>query len=303
MDLEYYKQAFDLRSYLNDSGVQFFDSGKNVTRGWCNIRCLFCADSSNHLGIAEEDDNHYSCWSCGERGDIISLIQVIDDVSFEAAERTLKAYQFKVFKKEAKEKLTVGSTKLPEFMETIIEGKEPELVKRWFKKRNFDLSLCQVYKLGFVDVGEYTHRLIIPVYFNDQIVTFQAADLTGRGDIKYRSCPPERSTISIKEIVYGLDQVGDQVILVEGVTDKWRMGLDAVALFGKVVTEQQIKLIVEHCKHKKVKVLLDGEAKKLAQDLYNKLSDNIKDLILIELDEEQEPDTLSQEDIDFIINL
>ena len=151
-------------------------------------------------------------------------------------------------------------------------------------------------------MGEYSHRLVIPVYLDGVLVSFQARDMTEKADVKYRSCPVERSVLPLKDTVYGLDDVGDQVIIVEGVTDKWRMGTDAVALFGKIPKEHQIKVLVERCKHKKVKILLDGEGQKEATNLFNILSDYIKVIVQIDLEDDQEPDTLSQEDIDYIIN-
>jgi len=291
-NLKALKEGFDVVSYLEDLGIDVHDSvEKNVTQGWVNINCPFCggADPSWHLGIHYEKDNHFNCWICNESGDIIELIQELESVGFQVALNRLEQYQGEVKREEkpGREYRTI----LPEYFEYIERGKEPAPVKYYLKLRGFDLSICQQYNLGWVPFGEYQMRLIVPVYakrvgnLRAEIVSFQAMDVTGQAETKYLDCPPGRAEIENKHNLYGVDSIGEQVILVEGVTDKWRLGRDAVALFTKNWTRQQVNLLYERARRKTVKVLLDLDAIRDGKRLAKELSSLWTDIRFIQLEE------------------
>ena len=71
----------------------------------------------------------------------------------------------------------------------------------------------------------------------------------------------------------------------EGITDKWRMGLDAVAMFTKNWTRNQLNLLYENAKDKRLKVLLDLDAVKDGKTLAKELSALWPEALFIELEE------------------
>jgi DNA primase len=62
--------------------------------------------------------------------------------------------------------------------------------------------------------------------------------------------------------LYGLHRVSAEgpVVIVEGPTDVWRVGENAVALFGKTASREQIHLIQTHFAGRPLVVMLDADA-------------------------------------------
>lgn len=252
------------------------------------MSCVFCVDHAHHLGIHFTGDSYFHCWLCGETGDAITLICAVERCGFQRAVIVLERYQGRGFLQERVSMWNSGSSRvLPEEFQVVEEGSEPELVQRWFNKRRFPLSLCQKWGLGWCEFGHYALHLIIPVTLDGEIVSFQAADLTGRASSKYRSCPDVRSVRPLKHCLYGLDEAlsGDQVILVEGVTDKWRVGRSAVAMFGKGWTLDQMLLLWTRARDKRIKVLLDLDATKDGEGLSNFLDERFSRVSYIRLED------------------
>ena len=301
-DLNQLKTDFDARSWLDDIGVLYHESGEeNVGDGWIGIDCPFCGIGLGHLGIHCEEGNYFKCWNCPEKGDIITLIQALEEIGFQSAKVVLERYQelFPAVREERPGKAYTDI--LPEGFERIVEGDEPPLVRQWFRQRGFDLGICREYQLGWVPCGEYQLRLIVLMRLDGKVVSFQAVDMTGRARVRYLDCPRDRAVIPNDRLLYGLDGVGSQVILVEGVTDKWRVGKDAAAMLTKNWTDAQIHLLYEKAKHKRVKVLLDMDAVREGRKLASKLSELFDDVVFVGLDEAKDPDQLTAEEVKRII--
>lgn len=76
------------------------------------------------------------------------------------------------------------------------------------------------------------------------------------------------------KLLYGLPAVLDRtgpVLICEGVTDVWRCGLDAVALFGKTMSSQQMSLMHRHLSGRPLVVFLDRDAEDEAQAILRAL--------------------------------
>lgn len=300
-DLSQLKADFDVRSWLDNMGMGYYESGeKNVSDGWVGISCPFCGDDSSHLGIHCEDGNYFYCWVCGERGDIVTLIRALEEVGFHMAKERLRQHQtlFPVVRRREQER--AYAQVLPEGFERVIEGEEPPLVRQWFRRRNFDLGICQEYGLGWVPCGEYQLRLIVPMRLDGAVVSFQAVDMTGRARVGYLDCPKGRAVVPNDRLLYGMEDVGSQVILVEGVTDRWRMGRDAKAILTKNWTMAQMTMLYRRAKGRRMKVLLDMDAMREGKRLANLLSELFPDVVFVGLDEAKDPDELTAEKVECI---
>lgn len=76
------------------------------------------------------------------------------------------------------------------------------------------------------------------------------------------------------ELLYGLPRAmttKGPVVIVEGVTDVWRLRTNAVALFGKTISTTQCKLLLRHFQGRPIVVFLDRDAVAEAQKLYEKI--------------------------------
>jgi len=55
--------------------VQYITEGPNCKRGWVNVRCPFCDDPSEHLGMNLET-GAFNCWRCGKKVKSAALAKV-----------------------------------------------------------------------------------------------------------------------------------------------------------------------------------------------------------------------------------
>jgi len=280
-------ENFDIKKYLESRKIEYYLEGrKNVTRGWININCPFpnCDDPSWHCGINLKS-KLYNCYICGSKGSPERLVVAIEQCSYRKAIETIDS--FPEDPEQASEKKTIRTKKviLPDY-EKIFHQKH----FKYLSDRNFNAEkIINKYNLKSVyNIGDYKFRIIIPYYYNKEIVTFNTRDITNKSDYKYLFCDEERSIIPIKQTLYNIDTVKDKCIIVEGPSDVWRMGNGTVGTSGKMFTKEQLLML----KRKKVKhylVLYDSDdvddyGKSIGKKLANQLSILASKVDLIELD-------------------
>lgn len=239
----------------NNLGIRCWDKGNNVTIGWVNVQCPFCADASNHCGV-NPTTQIFSCWICGMKGSFVDLLvkltdlpfseckNIIEDSTVSFKKRAIDQIKEDLYGIEEEESQTSENivTVLPRTFELITENTRSSLLRDYIKKRNLSIHTLIEYGCGICRAGDYMHRMIIPVYYQGKLVSYQGADMTGFSDLKYQSAPLSMGRIN--DYLYGLDEINRRMIVVEGILDKWRTGKEAVAAFTSTVTEAQIKLIL-----------------------------------------------------------
>lgn len=232
--------------------------GKNVTKGWVNIECPFCTDSSNHCGV-NPDTLIFSCWVCGRSGPFVDLLMELSGLSFGACkdiissstvtfkERPLEtikgAFDSEDVEIKSNQNKSIVDKKLPKAFELVTYDTNFSLLDSYLERRNISIDTIVKHRCGICRAGEYMNRLVIPVYYQGKLVSYQAADLSGFAKLKYRSAPLAMGAVN--NYLYGYDKIDKRMIVVEGVLDKWRTGDEAVASFTSAITEAQKKLIKE----------------------------------------------------------
>lgn len=83
-------------------------------------------------------------------------------------------------------------------------------------------------------------------------------------------CPKYLTAAGMKKslLLYGLPQAlttTGPAVIVEGITDAWKIGLNAMALLGKTISAEQCNLINKHFSGRPVVVWLDSDAEKDAK--------------------------------------
>ena len=255
---------FKAKQFCIDYNIPYWESGNNVSPGWINITCPMCGDKSSHGGI-NPNGGYYHCWRCGGHA-LKQIIKTLLNISYFEVEKIIQEYSGISSNQIIKQKLNTN-TELnlpPEAMKLNYTQKE------YLKSRGFNpFHLQSEYKLKATSYfGEYAYRIIIPIYLDGKLVSYQGRDYTGKHDLKYKACKKENEIIHHKHIVYNADNCNqDFVILVEGVTDVWRLGDNTAALFGISYTIQQIEFIKN--RWKRVCIFFDSEIQ--AQEKANKL--------------------------------
>lgn len=264
------------------------------------MTCPFCDDPSEHLGYHLGKD-YYRCWRCGWHSVLDVFIKLLNMGQGEV---------YSILKQYGGEHAPYAPppSKVGEkpFQFPIGTGPLRESHRKYLERRNFDPDkLIQEWGLmgtgvvGVLDEDDYKHRIIVPIYWQGVLVSFQSRALSKKDERRYKACPKPREMIHHKDIVYwrGRRNVG---ICVEGVTDVWRLGKDAFAVFGIGYTATQVQCIAST--FKSVIILFDQEpqAQEQARRLTKELSFrgvSARQEVINALD----PASMKQTDADYLI--
>lgn len=165
-------------------------------------------------------------------------------------------------------------------------SREHPAVKYLCDGRNFPLSLLDFYGVSYcyesltnpLSVG----RIIIPIWFKGEYKGWQSRMIgDGLKGPKYVIAPGMKKA----KLIYNYDNavLQDHVVICEGVTDAWRVGAAGVCLFGKSVSSEQLRLIKEGWADKDICLLLDPDAEKETQSLFEKLKQECKNVFIVKL--------------------
>ena len=233
-----------------------------MSEGWIGLQCVFCGDPSNHLGV-NLTSTIYSCFICGAKGGPTQLIMALENVGFTHALLIEQKYSSAILTQQDK----FISSKHVELPFGLSKELQPQH-KTYLESRNFSAEIYEKYKLQCCGpVGEYKFRIFIPFFRKNKLVTFTTRDITDKQG-KYKACPKEHSILTPHQTLYNIDSVKDVALVVEGVTDVWRIGDGAVALNGLQCSSAQLKLLSNFSR---VYIMLDSlafqETDKLAENL------------------------------------
>jgi DNA primase len=245
---------------LNELKIPFWDEGRNVKKGWHNIRCPFCDDKSNHGGISPS--GFYKCWRC-DGGTLLNALSRITKFSKSEIMRILKKYNY-----EAHFEKPMLGEKLHS-LQSVPGSKLSPMHHDYLLGRDYD-SFALEAKYGLRGTGiagnwqgkDFSYRLIIPVKDIDgNLISFLGRDITGKQELRYKNCPKELSAKPVKETLYNIEIAKDfdVVFVVEGVFDLWRIDKpQSVATFGIELSQSQVKLL---SMFRKIVFIFDPEEK------------------------------------------
>jgi hypothetical protein len=262
MDIE----LFDVKAYLNDRGIRYYTSGKNCSPGWINIRCLYCGDKTNHLGINLKSKK-WHCWKCHQTGLITKVISTVEDGRgdiYSILNQFVSSY---------------AGTHTPQRRDPTGLPKEslhilPTIHKDYLRRRGFDpVEVQDKYHVKACwEGGKYKFRLIIPIYMNFKLAGFTARDVSYKSSIRYKNQPKHECPVLPERWVYNVDRAEETVVVVEGPFDVWRMGNSFVSFMGTEATTAQTAALVNKGVKRAI-VLYDPEeeaqeqAERIAYDL------------------------------------
>jgi len=298
---------FDVVSFFEEYDIYHRFSGENVGRGWVGFRCPFCEGDKEHGGV-NLTHKRFSCWQCGESASPPKLIKQILNCSW------AKAYE--ILRKHSNRETAMSSwANIPTVKERssrpvhlpALTGSLTGPGGHYLSSRGFNPEAIEA-QYGVKEsgpLGKYKFRLIIPIYFKKELVSFTSRDYTGKGEPKYKEQSVDEAMIPAKDCLYNIDTVKNDLLIVEGPADVWRMGDGSVALLGLSCSDSQQKLLfkwwmhvlrAKKCRRKKrVVLLLDPKTKKAADKIYFALTSFIRDIKIVEL-QGKDPAELTQQE-------
>ena len=135
--------SFDIIFYLEEIGISYSTSGKNISQNWIGINCPFCDDQSNHCGI-NIHSKVYSCFRCGSKGNVTKLIMALENKNVSGAMNTIKQFT----KKDKYGNRTTRITKIANvgMVDSLITETTTELEESgrgYLERRGFDAILLE----------------------------------------------------------------------------------------------------------------------------------------------------------------
>jgi DNA primase len=265
--------TFDILAYLDDKGIPYKPGGKNIGKGWIGIHCPFpnCSDHSQHLGIHKKS-GIFSCWICGEKGPADKLVSAIEECSYNQARAIMEAYPGFDDIDEPIIARTPGGYQ-GKIMPDEANKDFHLLHTRWLESRRFNpRKIIKQYDLYCVyNSGRWRGRIVAPIYLDNRLVSYITRDTTGNSTLPYIDCPEEECLIPPKRTLYNIDRMKDRAILVEGITDVWRIGDGAIASFTSNMTMPQKKLLIDK-RPKNLFIMYDEDAQSKARVLAHELA-------------------------------
>ena len=282
--------AFDVIPFLRDNGIAYYEDGENVQRGWVGVRCPFCYDHSNHGGF-NLSGGYFNCWRCGGHS-VVDYVKAVLHLHYDDAQTIVDEYSTRTTLLHH-----LNEKKIARAAKVDLPG-EPlgKFHRKYLQVRGFDPDFIESKYLvkGTGPVGKWKLRIMIPLIFHGNTVSYTGRDITGGKQLRYKTLGVENSVVNPKYILYGFDDCKeDSIVVVEGPFDVWRMGDGYCSGLGTTLTDQQLRLLSSF---KTVAFLFDAEpeAQCKAVDYATRLSSLGSRAFVIDIEDTKDPADLSE---------
>lgn len=246
---------------LRDYDIEIAPESHHHARdGWVQFDCPFCGKDSHkfHAGY-NLNFGYVNCWRCGSHS-VETVLMQLTGLSAKQCSRLIKDFDIKkVFKEKPKGKLI-----LPKGLDDLSKAH-----KNYLRSRGFDpKELVRLWKLQGIGIApKLSWRIFIPVHYKGKIVSWTTRTIAkGASQLRYVSASASEESISHKTLLYGEDYCDENILIVEGCFDVWRIGKGCVATLGTGYSRSQI---LKMLKYRKRFICFDNE--KPAQERARKL--------------------------------
>jgi hypothetical protein len=231
----------NLYDLLKHFQIAYAENVKNVGSGWIGLKgCPRCGDTKYHIGVSKRS-GRCSCLKCGWKGGIVDFLKDSTKLPIKDILTVYKQYKGTgnegIYQQRIYDNQT---TTLPLCLHDTLPVPHME----YLRGRGFDPDLLQsrydlkaTWYLGNLDMR---YRVIIPIYYDDVIVSWLGRGIFDCIEPRYFNCPASKSVIPAKQALYGVNYLTDTAVIVEGVFDAWKFGLSALSAQGAGFTTKQM---------------------------------------------------------------
>lgn len=268
------------------------DHTEPTSSGEVQFNCPYCinirhkADHDHKLYLNIYSGLYY-CFKCGSRG------KLLPD---ESARSSNKSKLYKLLADDTNEVAPSELFLLPNQL-----ARYNELTYNYLRSRGLTEEDMDYYSIraGSLLDNLYTGRVVIPNHiirvgadFTDMLV---ARSIDPKVDKRWKYLNPKGSNKS--RSVFNLHRIPEnpsRIIITEGVFSSISAGRDAVATYGKLVSDDQIRMIIAK-NPKRVYVMLDHDAEHQAVALATQLNQVLPDVYYVKLEDDRDPSDLGYE--------
>ena len=304
-------KKFDVRDYMETAFSRVTESagGGHVE---LQSECPSCEKFGSFY--VNQTTGAYVCFSCNFRGrNAVGLVAEVEGISREEARRYIFRRSVKLPRKsdlftladnirairphavdEDEEVPPVDHPLPPEFTSIWDEKTGRYRVPQYLKERGISKRTAKAWGLGYCRGGRYSNRLIIPCV-SPSGRSFTAREMTLRGSqpkspVKYLN--PKGADHSRLLIGWHAARLVGDLVLCEGPLDAvrlWQFGINALALGGKVIHDEQISQLLAIQPHPAIVIMLDPEEQTAPIEVASALRSHFEDISIATLPEGLDP--------------
>ena len=231
-----------------------------------------------NLHTDENGQNPFECWVCGFKGRTIKSLLKQLQVPAEQAYEILKY----VRKGDEVGYAPTSTVELPKEFQSLYEATTTSIiankVRSYLYKRGFTDRDFLKYNIGYCTSGQYTGRIIIPSYGENNQLNFFVARTFENAYHKYRNPECSKDIIGFENLI----NWSQPIILVEGVFDAIAVKRNAVPILGKSLSKSLIKKIVSSTVED-IYIALDRDALKKALQYVEQFLNMGKKVYLVDM--------------------
>jgi hypothetical protein len=313
----------DIVKLYQDYSVKTPDKGhKHYREGWINTVCPFCSgDPGYHLGYNLQN-NYCVCWRCGHIP-VPKAVAGVLGIQYKKAKELIKEYKGTGY--VPKREITAKKRAF-RFPNDIAPLSNFSFVHKYMRyERNFshsdikkltnDFNLMQTGPTSSFNMNgkmvPLKFRVLAPIYYKGEMISWQTRDSTGTSALKYITCPKESEKRDHKSVIYmhkdaEYNAFPDYIVLCEGIFDVWKVhlsGFFAGCGFGVDLTIDQVMFLKKN--FKRVLLFLDPDQAglKKGRGLFSQLMFSGVQCVIVKNDTGKDPGDLTINQIQSILKL
>jgi hypothetical protein len=267
-------------------------------RGWLRVPiCMFCGKEEK-LGIRLQD-NRTNCFVCGSHGSPLDLIKEVENLpSIKETLYFLESFTAYEYRPKRFIPPTFKPPILPSSYINIAFGESPtaRMARKYIMSRGFLLEELSKKGIGYIEGKneELYGHIIIPFFKKGKLIYYQGRRYLGFGT-KYHNPSYDEMGVGKNVILYNEDSLDkySEVNILEGALNVLTLGDNGIALGGKVVSDWQ-KSRLMGCKVTRFNIILDSDALEEAFKLAMYLTLAHKEVRVIRLPEDKDPNDLGR---------
>lgn len=260
--------------------------GKSYKRAKDNyaFHCPFCNHRKPKLEINfntnDKGENPWECWVCETKGRTLKSLLKQMKIAGPQAQEVLQYIK----KGEEVEYQGVKLVELPKEYQSLYSAPTTSISANIARKYLYDRGLTDndilKYNIGYCVAGEFSDRIIIPSYDQNNQLNFYVARSFNKSFAKYKNPEVSKDIIVFENLI----NWNQPIIICEGVFDAMAIKRNAVPILGKNISKSLLKKIVTS-KIKDIYIALDRDALSKAIKFCEQFLNMGKKVYLVDMEE------------------
>lgn len=271
-----------------DDNLKYTGKGDEV-----HFNCPFCGDTRHRFYVNLSTHRCY-CHNCQYGETFVTFIKDVEGCSYEKAkqrydeirgsayipEDVLLELKQNIFLPNISYNLAKRAIPLPEEYAPL-DLKSKNLVNKqaikYLQKRQVSLEQIEQHKMGYCIDGDYSHRIIIPIWENEELRFWVARAIGNKAYRKEMSPTNEDYQISKSQVIfniYNASRIYNCAVISEGIFDACPWGDIGTSLLGKILYDDQLSILLAYKDYlqKGIYIALDYDARLDAIKMADELS-------------------------------